>query len=185
MSPQRADIKTTYEQYRHLPETGPRYQLIDGELIMSPAPTSRHQKIVLRIAAALLAFVERNRLGEVFCAPIDVILSGTDVLQPDILFVAEARRKTIAREGIVEAPDLCIEVLSESTRAVDLGAKKMLYAKHGVREFWAVDPEENWIEVYRLSEDASSPFLRLDASGTLTTDIIPGFSLELRAIFAG
>ena len=116
MSPQRSDLKTTYDQYRDLPETGPRYQLIDGELIMSPAPTSRHQTIILRIASAIFVFVEKNLLGQVFVSPIDVILSTLDVLQPDVIFISNARRKIIAREGIRGAPDLCVEVLSKKTR---------------------------------------------------------------------
>lgn len=182
MSPQRSDVRITYEQYRDLPEPGPRYQLIDGELIMSRAPTSRHQIIILRIVSALFVFVERNLLGQVFVSPIDVILSTLDVLQPDIIFISNARRKIIAREGIRGAPDLCVEVLSKKTRRLDLGVKRELFAKHGVLEYWVVNPEENWIDVYHLQVNASSPVRRLDTSGILTTDLLPGFSLPLPEI---
>jgi Uma2 family endonuclease len=183
MSPHRSELKITYEEYHELPETGPRYQLIDGELIMSPAPNTRHQEIVLLIASALLVFVKKSGLGRVFVSPIDVILSTFDVLQPDIIFISNARRKIIAPEGIRGVPDLCIEVLSKKTRKIDLGVKKKLFAEHGVIEFWVVDPEENWIDVYHLQKDADSPVRRLDATATLATDLIPGFSLPLAEIF--
>jgi Uma2 family endonuclease len=180
----RPDIKFSVEEYRALPETGPRYQLIEGELLMSPAPTYRHQQIVARIMAALLTFVEARRLGSVVASPIDVFLTRHDVLQPDVAFVSIARRAIISREGFQGGPDLVVEALSPSTATLDLGPKRVLYARHGVSEYWIVDPEAGWIDRYRLQENAEKPERRFGEGDSLTTSLLPGFSLDLASVFA-
>jgi Uma2 family endonuclease len=183
MSTPRTDARVTYEQYRNLPETGPRYQLIDGELILSPSPNRRHQEIVARIFVAIFNFLKTHRIGEVYIAPLDVILSNWDAPQPDIIYVCEARKSILVPEGISGAPDLCVEVLSPSSRRLDLGKKRALYARHGVKEYWIVDPEKNTVDVYHLDRDPASPVEKLDAGVTLKTDLLPGFSLSLREVF--
>ncbi len=180
----RPDIKFTYAEYRALPETGPRYQLIGGELLMSPAPSFRHQLVVARILAALLTFVEARRLGSVVGSPIDVILTEQDVLQPDIAYTSAGRKSIIAKEGIRGGPDLTVEALSPTTARLDLGPKRVLYARHGVTEYWVVDPDANRIDVYRLQENAEKPQRTLGATDTLTTPLLPGFSLDLAGVFA-
>ena len=180
----RPDIKYTYAEYCALPETGPRYQLLEGELVMSPAPSLRHQEIVGRLYAALLAFVAPRSLGKVFVAPVDVILSDHDVPQPDVMFVSSGRSAILVAEGIRGAPDLCVEVLSRSTAAQDRGPKRTLYARHGVVEYWIVDPDANTAEIYRLQENAEAPLLKLSSGETLATLLLPEFSLNLRHVFA-
>lgn len=180
----RPDIKFTYADYRTLPETGPRYQLVDGELLMSPAPTVRHQKIVARILAALVVFVESRRLGVVLGSPVDVILSDADVIQPDIVYVSAAHSAIVAREGIRGGPDLCVEALSPTTAKLDGGLKKVLYARHGVTEYWIVDPDADRVDLYRLQENADAPVRTYGSSDVLTTALLPGFSLDLRGVFA-
>lgn len=180
----RPDIRFSYAEYLALPETGPRYQLLDGELIMSPAPSFRHQLVVARILAALLTFVEARRLGRVVGSPIDVILTDQDVLQPDIAYVSAARTPLIAREGIRGGPDLTVEALSPATAKLDRGPKRLLYARHGVTEYWIVDPDADRIDLYRLQENADAPERSLGAADTLTTPLLPGFSLDLAGVFA-
>lgn len=94
------------------------------------------------------------------------------------------RRAIIAPEGLRGAPDLCVEVLSERTRSLDRVAKRTLYARHGVTDYWIVDPDANTVDLYRLQEDADQPARRLGMSDFLTTALLPGFSLELRGVFA-
>src|SRR4051794_31302991 len=109
----RADVKYTADDYRTLPGTGPRHQLVDGELIrMTPAPSYRHQALQAELLMRLRAFVRAQGLGDVVGAPIDVYLSEHDVLQPDVLFVSTARKTIIATDGVHGAPELVVEVLS-------------------------------------------------------------------------
>jgi len=184
VTPVRPPVRFTYADYATLPETGPRYQLIGGELIMSPAPSYRHQTILMRIAVALFNFVESQRLGVVRVAPLDVILSDEDALQPDAVYVSNARRAIIVREGLRGAPDLTVEILSKRTEGIDRVAKRSTYSRHGVTEYWIVDPEANTLELYRLQENPAAPMATFKASDTLTTQLLPGFSLPLADVFA-
>lgn len=180
----RTDIRFTYAEYRTLPETGPRYQLIDGDLLMSPAPNVRHQTLVMRLGTALHSCVEAHRFGRVWGGPVDVILSDEDVLQPDLVFVSTARAAIVAEEGLRGAPDLCIEVLSPTTRELDLGAKRVLYARHGVTEYWVVDPETSRVAIYNLQQDAARAARQLSGHDVVTTALLPGFALALPTLFA-
>jgi Uma2 family endonuclease len=177
-------LKFTYADYATLPETGPRYQLIGGELIKSPAPSYRHQTLLMRIAHALYAFVEPRKLGIVRMSPLDVILSDEDVAQPDAVYVSNIRVGIIVKEGLRGAPDLCIEILSDRTAGMDRVAKRGLYAKKGVLEYWIVDPHANIVELYRLQENAEQPATTFKATDTLTTPLLSGFSLGLPDVFA-
>ncbi len=184
MEPIRAGIKLTYAEYRTLPETGPRYQLLEGQLVMTPAPSFRHQTVVARLFAALFNFAEPRRLGVVRAAPLDVILGAETVLQPDIVYLSNTRRGLIAEEGVRGAPDLCVEVLSPHSREFDLGAKRALYAQHGVLEYWAVDPDANTVEVDRLQQAGVAPGRSFGASDSVSTLLLPGLSILLRDVFA-
>lgn len=179
----RTDVKFAYAEYSALPETGPRYQLIEGELVMSPSPNLRHQTVVARIFVALFNFVEPRRLGIVRASPLDVILSQEDVLHPDIVYVSNERRMILMTEGLRGGPDLCVEVLSDRTQAIDRGMKRILYARHGVTEYWIVDPETNTVEVYRLQENPSVSARTLTSSDILATPLLPDFSLTLDGVF--
>ncbi len=143
-------IKFTYEDYQHTPEDQ-RFELLDGELTMVPAPNLRHQRIGTRLGALLHAFVQERDLGEVFHAPCDVVLSNTDVVQPDLLFVSEERAHLLlGGDNVLGAPDLVVEILSPSTAGRDRTLKRALYAKHGVKEYWLVDPDARTVTVLRL-----------------------------------
>ncbi len=183
MASGRPSVKFTYAEYRTLPE-GSRHQLIEGDLILSPAPSIRHQRIVARIFNALFNFVNARGLGEVLASPVDVILSDEDVLQPDIVYVSISRASILAAEGIQGGPDLCVEVLSDRSEALDRGATRVLYARHGVAEYWIVDPDAGLVEVYLLQEDPKKPVRTLGTSQALTAGLLPGFSLPLANVFA-
>jgi len=144
-------VHHSYETYCELPDDGNRYEVIEGELYVSPAPTRRHQELSKRLEYHLYRWAEvEGRRGEVFYAPFDVILADDTVLQPDLIYVREERRDRFSERGLEGAPDLVVEILSPSTRARDRGLKRETYARHGVSELWLVDPEANAVEVFRL-----------------------------------
>jgi Uma2 family endonuclease len=178
----RTDVRFTYQDYAALPEGAP-YQLMDGELIVSPAPSLFHQRIVMRLALLLGPHIAARRLGELLSAPVDVILSDEDTVQPDLVFVSAARKDLLQREGIRGAPDLCVEVVSPSHRALDHDVKRKLYARHGVTECWIVDPESEAIEVFRLQQDPHSPASTVRPGERLTSALLPGLSLPVADIF--
>jgi Uma2 family endonuclease len=144
-------VLLTYQDYAALPDDGKRYEILDGELSVTPAPGRTHQHVVLRLGAALDTHVTAHDLGEVYIAPFDVILAETTIVQPDIIFVANDRLAIFSERGAESAPTLAIEVLSPSTTRIDRSRKLQLYTRHGVPHYWIVDPERRVIEVYRLS----------------------------------
>ena len=175
--------KLTYEDYRNTPDDE-RYELIDGELIMSPSPRWIHQRTDMKLGAILHMFVERHNLGAVCSAPFDVVFSVTDVVQPDLLFVSHDRLHIITADNIQGAPNLVIEILSPSTSARDKGYKRDLYAKHGVKEYWQVDTDAKLITVLSLNADGDYDVAAVCGVGqTLTSPLLPGFALNLDEIF--
>lgn len=172
----------TYEDYAQLPEGVP-YQLIGGELVTSPSPTYTHQRILRSLSFALHSFVEKNDLGEVVFAPMDVYFSETDTPQPDIIFIATDRLDIIGEQMIEGAPDLIMEILSPSTAYYDLKDKKRLYEASGVKEYWIVDPKAGEIEVYELVEGRYVLFGRQERQGTITSKLLQAFSVDLADIF--
>ncbi|HYG74701.1 MAG TPA: Uma2 family endonuclease [Planctomycetota bacterium] len=180
----RTDIKFTYREYRALPETGPRYQLIEGELVLSPSPNFKHQSILMYLGGELYRFAKDRKLGTVCAAPLDVILSDEDVCQPDIFFIAAARKHIISSEGVRGAPDLCIEILSPSNRDLDLETKRVIYARYGVTEYWIVDPDADTILVYHLQDNPREPFKTLRGGDALSSLLLPDFTLAVSAVFA-
>ena len=182
MATQRSRIKFTYEDYKHTPEDK-RYELLDGELIMVPAPRTAHQRTSRKIGTPLDIFVTENDLGEVFDAPYDVVLSDTDVVQPDLLFVSKERSHIINEDNIRGAPDLVIEVLSPSTAQRDRTLKRTLYALHGVPEYWQADTDAKNVLVLTL-EDGDYKVAGIYGEGqTLVSPMLLGFTLEIDKIF--
>ena len=175
-------VKLTYEDYLQTPDDA-RCELIDGELIMAPAPRTIHQKTVLKLANRLDTFVERHDLGEVYIAPTDVVLSDTDVVQPDLLFVSKDRAHIITDDNIQGAPDIVIEILSPSTAERDKTVKRDLYAKHGVKEYWQVSPDERSVTVLLLGDEGYEVVAVYREGQTLTSPTLAGFSLDVSEIF--
>lgn len=121
-----------------------RYELLDGKLVTSPSPSEIHQYCLGRLFLRLGAFVYGRNLGKVYCSPFDVVLSATDVVRPDLLFVSRTRAGIITVDtvdNVQGAPDLVIEILSPATTDRNGTIKLDLYARHGVREYWIVDPD--------------------------------------------
>ena len=182
MATQRRVVKFTYEDYKHTPEDK-RYELIDGDLIMVPAPRTTHQRNSRKISTPLDIFVVENDLGEVFYASCDVVLSDTDVVQPDILFVSKERSNIITEDNIRGAPDLVIEILSPSTAQRDRTLKRTLYALHGVREYWLADTDAKNVLVLTL-EDGDYKVAGIYGEGqTVVSPLLQGFMLEIDRIF--
>ncbi|MBI4730503.1 MAG: Uma2 family endonuclease [Acidobacteria bacterium] len=173
----RPRAKLTYEDYVLFPDDGGRRQLIDGEVYVVPAPSTHHQRIVLRLASALDAHVRAHGEGEIFVAPTDVVLSDTDVVQPDVLFVADDRAGLVTEANIQGAPTLVAEVLSDP--ALDKRVKRGLYARFGVAEYWILDADADRIEVYRLGPSGYAEPEILEPGDVLTTPLIPGLALDL------
>jgi len=148
-----ARVTWTYADYRGLSDDGNRYEIIDGELLVTPAPTTTHQKISKRIHFALMAQLEQRGLGVVYYAPIDVIFSETQTVQPDLLVVRAGREGIITERGVEGAPDLIIEILSPRTASTDRTQKQKLYASRGVAEYWLVDPDAHSVEVLTLGDE--------------------------------
>ncbi len=176
-------IKLTYDDYRNTPDDE-RHELLDGELVLAPAPRLSHQRVAMQLGALLHAFVREQGLGHVFAAPCDVVLSHTDVVQPDLLFVAREREYVLRNgDNVRGAPDVVIEILSPATAARDRTVKRELYAKHGVGEYWPVDPAAKTVTVLLRSEHG------FDAAGVygpgqeLTSPSVRGFVLDPDEVF--
>jgi Uma2 family endonuclease len=173
----------TVAEYKNLPETGPRYQLIEGDLYMAPAPNRFHQDISRNLQGALDRYLELNPVGILYDAPFDVYLTETDVFQPDLLVVRHENRSILTEAGAEGAPDLIVEILSPKTRQLDAVNKKRIYARLGVKELWIIDPDAETVNIYRFEEDASEPVQVLRAGENLSTTLLPGFDLAVTAIF--
>jgi Uma2 family endonuclease len=142
----------TYKDYETLPADGRRYELHEGELSVTPAPSPGHQRIVRNLNKFLQQHVETHCLGEVLFSPIDCILGETSVVQPDLVYLDTTRLPLVSDRGIEGSPTLVVEILSPSTTLVDRSTKRQLYARHGVPYYWIVDPEARTIEAYVLAE---------------------------------
>jgi Uma2 family endonuclease len=175
-------LRFTYDDYLLLPEDR-RYEIIDGDLFMTPAPTPYHQLVSINLGSSLRDFVLEHRLGRVLYAPCDVVLSPTDVVQPDILFVASDRLSIIGEKYISEAPDLVVEILSPATADRDQDLKKKLYARFGVREFWLADPEKKTVEVFVNTTEGFRRESLFGAGETLRSPLLPGLEIPLAEVF--
>lgn len=177
-------VKFTYEDYRTAPPDK-RYELLDGELVMGAAPNLRHQDVQSRLGRRLAQFIEERALGKFFFAPCDVVLSDTDVVQPDLLFVSSERDHLLSGgDNVRGAPDLVIEILSAATAERDRGYKRALYARHGVAEYWLVDPAAETVWIHRQRAGALAVAHTFGREQTLRSPLLAGFELDLDAIFA-
>src|SRR6516162_4167517 len=141
----------TVAEYRNLPETGPRYQLIEGDLYMVPAPNRFHQDISRNLEVILANYLSAHPIGVLYDAPFDVYLTDTDVFQPDLLVVLNQNRGILTDAGAEGAPDFVVEVLSSKTRQLDLVNKKRIYARMGVKELWIIDPDQKrWLSTVSI-----------------------------------
>ncbi len=175
-------IKFTVADYMSMPD-GKRYQLLDGELVPAHSPTSKHQSISAQLYLTMTRFVTQSQLGRVWYAPLDVILSDHEVVQPDLLFISNARANILTEANVLGAPDLVVEILSPATAQHDRDYKRTLYSRHGVREYWLVDPEEDAVEVWTESETGQVLAATYQRGDTLASPLLEGLSIPLEAIF--
>lgn len=174
----------TYDDYKLLPEDR-RYEIVEGELLVTPAPSARHQSILVHLILRLAAFVEAENLGKVLPAPTDVILANESVVQPDLLFVSREREAIIDPSGGVHgAPDLAIEILSPSTASRDQVVKRKLYGRYGIREYWIVDPSAQCIEVLTPGPSGLETWRVFGAGADLVSLLLPRLSLSVDYVFA-
>ena len=178
------NVKTrlTYADYLKTPDDE-RYELLNGELVMPPAPLTAHQMISMALGSRLYVFVEEKGLGTVVAAPTDVVLSDTDVVQPDVLFVSSQRSHILTRENVRGAPDLVVEILSPATAERDRTVKLDLYAQHGVKEYWIVDPDAGTVMVLLRGEVGFEVTGIYEEGQTLRSPTLAGFSVALEEIF--
>ena len=175
-------VKFTYQDYLQFPEDR-RCEIIDGELFLTPAPTTYHQRVSVRLLYLLMQHVLEHGLGEILEAPCDLLLSQTDVVQPDIFFVSKERQAIVEEKYVSAAPDLVIEILSESTASRDRGIKAKMYERFGVPELWIVDPWAKKVEILRRSGEEFARLAVFGSSDTLVTPTFPGLEIPLAKVF--
>ncbi len=173
----------TVHDYMLLPEEGPRYQLIEGEMHMAPAPNRFHQHISGNIEFVIRKYLEQHPLGIVYHAPFDVTLTNVNVYQPDILFVRNEHLALFDEHGATGAPDFVVEILSKKTEHLDKGTKREVYARTGVEELWIVDPGVKQIHVYRLQDDSETPAATYGDTGVFESAIFPRLQFNAAEIF--
>ncbi|MBI3972763.1 MAG: Uma2 family endonuclease [Chloroflexi bacterium] len=142
----------TYDAYAALPDDGNRYEVLDGVLYVSPSPAPRHQRRLGRLFRLLAGYVEDQELGELFIAPLDLVMPGATPVQPDAFLFLQDNPPQLddANPPVVGVPDLVIEISSPSTVGYDRREKQDVYARAGVHEYWPVDPVARTIEVLVL-----------------------------------
>ncbi|MEW6698627.1 MAG: Uma2 family endonuclease, partial [Bacillota bacterium] len=171
----------TYKDYLKLDDDN-QYELMEGELFMVPSPGIKHQRVTTRLAGLLEGFVYENKLGEVFVAPTDIVFDDRNVLQPDILYIAQERLSIIKDVNIQGPPDLAVEVLSPSTARRDRLEKSRLYLIHGVKEYWLVDPEDRIVEVLTAVDKGWQIKIFGDYE-VLTSSILTELQIDLKRVF--
>lgn len=174
----------TYRDLWHTPDDGNRWEIIGGEVYVSPAPFVPHQQVVFNLASLLRAHVRAYRLGQVLIAPVAVVLERPSGVQPDVVFVARARRRIIQEKGIFGAPDLIVEVTSPSTASRDRGMKLDLYARVGVPHYWLVDPKRGTLRALRLAGDRYAAEAEIGPRGRFTPSRFPRLSVRMREVLA-
>jgi Uma2 family endonuclease len=183
----RPRIPYTYEDYKSLPESmDRRYELLQGELYMVPAPTTDHQRLSRNLGFVLFEHCRAQRLGEILFSPVDVVFGegrAREVAQPDIVFIAAERRSIVTRAEIAGAPDLVVEVLSPGTEDRDRNYKKTLYQRYGVQEYWIVDPDARTLERYVLTPGGYGAPEPYAASDGLGSPLFPGLVIALPEVF--
>ena len=172
----------TYEDYLKTSDDE-RWELLNGELLMVPSRDTVHQGVLTHLATLLHTFVQESDLGRVYLAPTDVVLSDTNVVQPDLLFLSREREQIITYANIQGAPDLAVEIVSPSTDERDRTVKRKLYAEHGVKEYWLVDPDAMTVTVLVLQESDFEEAGVYSKGQTLTSPTLEGFSVNLDDIF--
>ena len=182
MASSESTFKFTYQDYRNAPEDK-RYELLDGDLVVVPAPKEVHQRVLMNLSLLIFQSVKLSGAGHVYAAPFDVVLSDTDVVQPDLLFISNERAHIITEENVQGAPDLVVEILSPSTAERDQTFKRSLYAKHGVKEYWLVNTDDKTVTALHLDAQQYAVVGVCGEGQTLDSPTLKGFTMNPDEIF--
>jgi Uma2 family endonuclease len=174
----------TYSEYARLPDDGNRYEVIDGEVLVTPAPGSRHQRIAFRLIRLLEEYVSANGLGEMLW-DVDLLFVEGQFLRPDMLFVPVSQAVGVTDRGMEGVPGLIVEVLSPSSASIDLVKKPRRYADFGVPEYWVVDPVERRVLVWRFAAGVTEPESSRDVLRWRPVPAVQALELDVAALFAG
>jgi Uma2 family endonuclease len=177
-------ILLTYDDYCLLPNDRNRYEILDGELSVTPAPAIRHQTVLGNLYRFLANYVVANQLGKVFIAPTDLILAPATVVQPDLIFIGNDRRHIVSERAIEGPPTLVIEILSPTTHRTDRVAKAQLYAQYQVPHYWLVDPDRRTLEGYELVIDHYDLIASARDAELFDPLLFPGLSIQLSDLWA-
>ena len=186
MKPASPGVKLTYDDFLLFPDDGKRHELIDGEHYVTPSPNTRHQRISGNLYWLLRSHLEQHAIGQLFYAPYDVVFSDVDIVEPDLLYLSNARAVEVLTplhaKGV---PELVVEIASKSTRKRDETIKRRLYERVGVSEYWVVDPAIDVIRMYRRVDERFGRAVELsrEADDVLTTPLLPDLQLPLRGVF--
>lgn len=173
--------KLDYDDLAHTPDDGRRYELLEGALLVSPSPRPLHQRVSKRLQRQLEAYFEDKGLGEVFNAPVDVILTMHDVVVPDLVVVTTSPQVT--ERAIEGPPAIIVEILSPSTQSRDRQLKAGRYAALGVVHYWIVDPAGQKLECYRLEEGRYVTVLTAESPARIIHPDWPDLTIDLAAIW--
>ena len=179
-------VKLTYDDFVLFPDDGLRHELIDGEHCVTPSPNTKHQTVSGNLFLAIGMWLETHPIGRVYHAPLDVVFSDFDVVEPDLLYISNERRKEIVTTQHVRGvPELVIEIGSPTTRTRDETIKLRLYERAGVLEYWFVDTDADVVRVHRREGDRFSGAVELPrADGdALATPLMPGLEVTLDRVF--
>ena len=172
----------TVENLAQLPGDGKRYEILEGDLVASPSPKPKHQRIVLN-CADFFRTLEKYGLGQVFTAPLDVVLDRFNVVEPDVLFIRQECLNIVTDTNVQGAPDLVVEVLSLSTRERDLNVKARLYARFQISEYWIVDPDADTLTIYRLVPEGYQLVGTFRFGDNVISPLFPDLPLSVAEIF--
>jgi Uma2 family endonuclease len=173
----------TEADYFRLPETNKKIELSEGRLIITPSPTSQHQRIIFRLSNSLGNYILSHNLGEVIISPMDTRLWEGKIRQPDIAFMSNDHLDRIT-EQLWGVPDLVVEILSEGTAKIDKEDKYLEYQRAGVQEYWIVDPFNQSVEVYTL-KNGTYEILGISGPGEIAeSKLLDGFKVSVDSIMA-
>jgi Uma2 family endonuclease len=171
----------TYEEYYQLNDDK-RYEILQGELIIVPAPDLEHQRISRKLEIKMALFIESKNSGELFHAPVDVILEKGQVVQPDIVYVSNENSKLLQKRGIFGSPDLIVEIISPSSIKVDRHVKFSIYESFKVKEYWVMDPANKTIEIFLLEKDKYKLFCFAEQDEIAKSSVLTDFEVNVNDI---
>lgn len=185
-----APRRMTYDEYMALPEEKRRCELLNGWMVREPSPEMAHQSVLTNLFGLFWEYSKATRVGRVFVAPFDVVLSFENVVQPDLLFITAGRLGILTTKNVQGSPDLAVEVISLYSGRKDRILRLKLYARFGIREYWIVDPRGRTVEVFTLSNpDAPEEARRYEPAGRfragepVRSRVLPDFSPDPALIF--